>query len=63
MEAHYVLCEVRTEYSYINIINPPKVSTGEFDLRPLGTNSIDTHFVGTLLYITAIDGCFKPRFD
>jgi hypothetical protein len=63
MEAHYVLCEVRTEYSYISIISSPEVSTGEFDLRPLGTNSIDSHFVGTLLYITAIDGCFKPRFD
>jgi hypothetical protein len=63
MEAHYVLCGVRTENSYISTINPPKVSTGEFDLRPLGTNSIDSHFIGTLLYITAIDGCFKRRFD
>jgi hypothetical protein len=63
MEAHCVLRGVRTEYSYISIIKPPEVLTGEFDLRPLGTNSIDSHFVGTLLYITAIDGCFKPRFD
>jgi hypothetical protein len=64
MEARYVLCGVRTEYSYISAINPRKILNGRmYSFPPVRTDSAASHFIDTVLYIIVTGGSFKPRFD